>query len=237
MRIEDGGGRPRKIRNGRWTGAVLTLVAAALLAPRAVAAEPVAMILVAPDRLAGLAFVEIFAGDAVVLEPAESLEALDYRRCEEIRVTGGRVEARPGGLRVEGGERRVLLDEACADTFAADAVGASTNLSVNLRSSSAEADDKAVASGGDGRVARVVLRFAPLLAEVYRTALVGADGLETVPAPTDEPLAVKVPDGLADAAAMTLQIVLVADGRPPRALDVEVPLAGAPRPTKVVYVR
>ncbi len=87
------------------TAAVLAtaLLPAALLAPEPAAAEPAAIVLDIAVGSTLAPFAELNIGDVVTLAPDQKADLLDYRLCEEVRVTGGTITVAEEGLAVEGG--------------------------------------------------------------------------------------------------------------------------------------
>lgn len=179
-------------------------------------AEPVAMVLDISGGSEIAPFTELSDGEVLELGEGIRVELLDYRKCREIAVTGGKVSATADGLEVSDGEMSELRPGKCIQK--ADAGGlppaggaglASSpgHAAINDAAGPASAPAQAASASGQHQVetadagaasaqskaASVLLRFDGAMRERYDNVFVSIDGGAPQRFAIDDPILTEMP--------------------------------------------
>ncbi|MBA5778758.1 hypothetical protein H2509_16660 [Stappia sp. F7233] len=201
--------------------ATLPLGAAVLLGGLALGsaaafAEPVAMVLDVSEGSEIAPFTELSDGEVLELGTEIRVELLDYRKCREIAVIGGKVSATPEGLEVTEGEMSELRPGKCiqkADAGSLPAAGGAGlanspgQAAINDAAGPATAPAQAApggnpqpvetadagASSPQSKAASVLLRFDGAMRERYDNVFVSIDGGAPQRFAIDDPILTEMP--------------------------------------------
>ncbi len=201
------------VARGRTSTVAASLFACAALMASSALAEPVAMVLDASEGSNVAAFTELADGETLDLGTEARVELLDYRKCQEISVTGGKISVTADGLEVEGGELTALRPGKCIQSAAVQplpsaggalagtpgqaAIAGATSGGAPLTTGSIAAttqEPKAADSvDANAKAASVLLRFDGEVRARYDNVFVSVDGGAPQRFAIDDPVLTELP--------------------------------------------
>lgn len=189
---------------------------------------PIAMILNGSVKGEDLSFTELKAGDTLELNANETVDALDYQSCLEIRFTGGKLLATSLGLEATGGDLLPLGKGACSDPLTQESAATNaSSLSITLRGGATQGKE----------VEELVLKFQSSLTQDYDAVLISFDDKQPTQHSTNDLIRLHVPQSQKDRDNTQLQLVFIGKSKSSRRTEIDVPLKNQPRRTKMFLLR
>lgn len=232
------------------------LVSASLVALPALA-EPVAMVLDASEGSNVAAFTELADGETLDLGTEARVELLDYRKCQEIAVTGGKISVTSDGVEVEGGELTALRPGKCIQSASvqplppsggalagtegqaaiADATSGGAPLTTGSIATTLEVPKAADSVEANAKAASVLLRFDGEVRARYDNVFVSVDGGAPRRFSVDDPALTELPAPVGAEFELRFEDVDGSEGVEPETRHFTLQATDEGRSTSVILVK